>query len=844
MNSSMTLRTRLVGLFLILGLVPLVIFAILLTKQAGLALNQTSGEAMEAVATQTISSIEKQLAERYGQVQSFASTTKLLPEQIPNLPNSMNIYVGAYYIYDLMLALDPEGKVLAANTKDQAGKPVDSSSLLGTNMADQAFFRECMSGSIGVGQTWYEDVNRFPEVAEALGGSPMNLRFAAPIRSLEGDPIGVWVAYISWDRTAAEHIRGVQADFERDGKASFECNLLRADGMLIQDKDPARILSVNLKDAGLRAALKIADHEDGYIIEEHQRTHLPQINGYAVSKGVHGRKLFDWGVLARINVAEANEKMATMKHASITLIVIFGVILLVAAWLVGSSISKPVQKTAELLDRVADGQLDETLNIKRKDELGRMATSLNRTIEVLREAEALRQANAGQQREMLRVRAMVQNSTLAMLYVDTDNTIRYSNPAALTLLQKTGDISADSLDNGRLDKVLPMGRTLVEQGTHSANLPWTGTLPLKDSQLSFSLDEIVDEKKERQGLCISIEDITEQLANEQRVRTAAERERQEAAELQRKVDQLLTTVSAAAAGDLTQEVPITGSDAIGQVGTALNGFFHSMRTSISTIGTNLSQLQDSSSLLGSISAEMNTSAEATNQKAVEVANTTQQISGNMQTSATGAEEMGASIREISRNTAEAAKVAAAAVQLAQSTGAAMSQLNISSEEIGEVVKVISGIAEQTNLLALNATIEAARAGAAGKGFAVVANEVKELAKESARATENISLKIATIQENTGRAVTSIEQITSIIDKINDLQNSIASAVEEQSVTTGEITRSVHEAATGSHQIVENMEQLGVVAQASNRGATSTADAVEHLNRIAEDMGELMRRFHV
>ena len=844
MNLSITLRTRLVALFLILGLAPLVIFAVISNKQAAEALTATSGEAMSAVADQTMDALESRLNERYFDVQAFASTTKLEPERLQMLPGRLNTFVRQYHVYDLMLVLDDYGSVVAVNSQDEMGKSLPTASLLGRDLSDLDCFNACISGQIGSGKTYTEDVDRYPLMAEVLGGQPMNLVFAAPIQSVDGGIAGVWVNFASWERTVAEKLQSIQADFDRQGKASFECNLLRTNGLLIQDKDPARILSVNLKEAGLGAAGKIFDHENGYIVEKHQRTQIPQINGYAVSKGIDGIKPYDWGLMARINVDEANEKIASMRSASITLILIFGVILLVAAWLVGSSISKPVTKTAELLDRVADGQLDDTLKINRKDELGRMATSLNRTIEVLREAEALRQANAGQQREMLRVRAMVQNSTLAMLYVDTDNTIRYANPAALSLLQKTGDISADSLDNGRLDKVLPMGRTLVEQGTHSANLPWTGTLPLKDSQLSFSLDEIVDEKKERQGLCISIEDITEQLANEQRVRTAAERERQEAAELQRKVDQLLTTVSAAAAGDLTQEVPITGSDAIGQVGTALNGFFHSLRASISTIGSNLSLLQDSSSLLGSISSEMSTSAEATNQKAVEVANTTQQISGNMQTSATGAEEMGASIREISRNTAEAAKVAAAAVQLAQSTGAAMSQLNISSEEIGEVVKVINGIAEQTNLLALNATIEAARAGAAGQGFAVVANEVKELAKESARATENISLKIATIQENTGRAVSSIDQISEIINKINDLQNAIASAVEEQSVVTGDITRSVHEAASGSHQIVENMEQLGVVAQASNRGANSTSEAVVHLNRIADDMGELMRRFRV
>ena len=75
----------------------------------------------------------------------------------------------------------------------------------------------------------------------------------------------------------------------------------------------------------------------------------------------------------------------------------------------------------------------------------------------------------------------------------------------------------------------------------------------------------------------------------------------------------------------------------------------------------------------------------------------------------------------STRTSDAARVAAQAMQMAETTNVTIGKLRESSTEIGNVVKVIIAIAEQTNLLALNATIEAARAGKVGKGFAVVAN---------------------------------------------------------------------------------------------------------------------------
>ena len=213
-----------------------------------------------------------------------------------------------------------------------------------------------------------------------------------------------------------------------------------------------------------------------------------------------------------------------------------------------------------------------------------------------------------------------------------------------------------------------------------------------------------------------------------------------------KVAAILEVVNTASKGDLTHPLEITGNDDAGQIGQGLSSLLTNLR-----------------GVIGSISEQ----------------------SANL---VAASEEMNASIREISRNSAEAAQVSGQAVNLAKDTGAIISKLGASSSEIGEVVKMITNIAGQTNLLALNATIEAARAGEAGKGFAVVANEVKNLAGQTARATEEISQKIQTIQENTEASVAAIEEITKVISQNNDYSNSIASAVEEQSATTQEMTQ--------------------------------------------------------
>lgn len=194
--------------------------------------------------------------------------------------------------------------------------------------------------------------------------------------------------------------------------------------------------------------------------------------------------------------------------------------------------------------------------------------------------------------------------------------------------------------------------------------------------------------------------------------------------------------------------------------------------------------------------------------------------------------MGASIREISSNANDAARVASEATEAARATTDTVEKLGRSSKEIDEVVRTITGIAEQTNLLALNATIEAARAGESGKGFAVVAGEVKDLAAETAKATDEITSKIAKIQEDTEGAVAAMHRISEIISQINDFQTTIAAAVEEQTATTNEMSRSVAEAATGSATIATNIANYAQNATGAIEPAKAFAAKSENLQEQA------------
>ncbi len=302
-------------------------------------------------------------------------------------------------------------------------------------------------------------------------------------------------------------------------------------------------------------------------------------------------------------------------------------------------------------------------------------------------------------------------------------------------------------------------------------------------------------------------------------------------------------IAAARDGDLVlRGDPGQFKGAYSELMSSVNDMFEVFRSTMEKVGTMSEPLSQAAAELSRVAGEMGSSAEQTASQANMVSAGSEQVSRNIQTVATAADEMGASIREIAKNTADATKVATAAVHSAEETNVTIGKLGQSSAEIGQVIKVITSIAQQTNLLALNATIEAARAGEAGKGFAVVANEVKELAKETAKATEDISRKIEAIQTDTKGAVSAIEQIGSVIGQINDIQNTVASAVEEQSVTTNEITRNLTEAAKGGADISRSISGVAEAARTTTGGAGQTQKSAESLEKLAEELQALIGRF--
>ena len=172
----------------------------------------------------------------------------------------------------------------------------------------------------------------------------------------------------------------------------------------------------------------------------------------------------------------------------------------------------------------------------------------------------------------------------------------------------------------------------------------------------------------------------------------------------------------------------------------------------------------------------------------------ERVRSMMESVAAGAEQLNASVREISEAMVKSKDTALSAVGKVEHADGQAQRLSVAAQAMSGIVELIGNITGQINMLALNATIESARAGEAGRGFAVVASEVKNLANQARQATDRIATEIGSLNGISADVVGALEAIKQEIQNVSEYVTATAAAVEEQSTVTSEMSSSMQRAA--------------------------------------------------
>ncbi len=271
-----------------------------------------------------------------------------------------------------------------------------------------------------------------------------------------------------------------------------------------------------------------------------------------------------------------------------------------------------------------------------------------------------------------------------------------------------------------------------------------------------------------------------------------------------------------ASGDLGADIDVSQKDEVGMLTKALREMILKLREIVSSV-------KNATDNVTSGSGQLSSTAQELSQGTGEQSSSAEEVSASM-------EEMSSNIRQNADNAMETEKIAVKAADIAGKSGRSVSETVIAMKKITEKISIIEEIAQQTGLLALNAAIEAARAGEHGKGFAVVSSEIRKLSERSRIAAAEISELSVTsvaVAENAGEM---LSLLVPDIRKTADLVQEIAAASKEQNSGTDQINRAV--------------QQLDQVIQENAAAAEEMSSTAQELSSQAELLQHTMKFFKV
>ena len=398
---KINLSTRIILSMAVAGLIPLLGLVALAIKEAN-TISQMASEEMLSLATNCMDTIERNLFERYGDVQAFA-TNQIV--QAPNwsdpsvnatLVEAINNYVRLYGIYSLSMVLDQNGRVVAVNTVDAKNKKLDTAFLIGKDFSNTEWFKNSKEGRFTASDilsgTVVTDVTKDSDAIAVFGPETLVIGYSAPILGNGGEFRGVWRNLA--DFTLVEDIiKAFYSSLEKRGIRSGEITLANNQGTLLAFLEPALSGNVEFKrtesgvlkktkeDLATKSIQQAAQGKEGFLREVCPDKNVWQISGFTKSQGALGYPGLGWIMTVSVTEQDLLKRVHEIAYGMGAVAIL---ILLVAAFFIGRSISRPIVACSREVQKLAQGDLTGSVNLKRNDELGALADSVDTCIENLR----------------------------------------------------------------------------------------------------------------------------------------------------------------------------------------------------------------------------------------------------------------------------------------------------------------------------------------------------------------------------------------------------------------------------------------------------------------------------